>query len=210
MTWPLRVVFFGVPTAGKSTISWMVAERLGIRQIALGQLLRTRPDAPPAHDGALLPDDDVIPLVAGELALATRGFILDGFPRTAGQLAWLESHAGGPCRYLFLDLDRDSVRERFLARANCPACRMADYQAGNGEPRVCSRCGGPLRPRNDANEEACRRKLEEFDRQERPLVQRLEAAGALERIAVTGDAEADTRLVLARLQGSGGSTDATH
>jgi adenylate kinase len=192
----LRVALFGPPTAGKSTISWTAAERLGLRQIALGQLLRTAGGALRAEldRGALLSDDAVMAIVAGAIADASEGFILDGFPRTPVQLAWLEAApAAAGCRFLFLHLDRERIRERFLARASCLRCRRADYGGG----AHCTRCGGELVDRGDATEEALRRKLEDYDAHEWPLVQRLAEEGRIERLEMSGDADADAERLIA-------------
>jgi adenylate kinase len=185
----VRVALFGPPTAGKSTISWTVAERLGLRQIAVGQLLRAGGAVrPELARGALLADDVVIALVSDAFGGLNGGFVLDGFPRTFPQLAWLEaSDAGAGCRFVFLDLDLDRIRERFLVRASCLRCRRADYGGG----AHCTRCGGALADRGDATDEALQRKLADYDAHEWPLVRHLAAEGRIERLDVSGDADAD-------------------
>ena len=181
----IRAALLGPPTAGKSTLSYAVASALGLIQISIGELLR-RQSATRLTPGALERDEEVIALARRALEGGGDGFLLDGFPRTFGQLAFLERYpAAADCRFVLLDLPRDNVRDRFLRRANCARCRRADY--GGPGRRGCAACGGPLTPRPDATEQALARKIEEFEKHELPIIEWLDAAGRLERLAVRGD-----------------------
>jgi adenylate kinase len=190
-----RAAFFGLPTAGKSTLSHLVAARLGVRQINVGEILRGL-DEHAVDPGSLVPDELVTPMVARELAQdAQGGFVLDGFPRTLSQLCWFEASAfSAGCRYVLLDISLGSVRRRFLGRANCLSCRRAEYSAGAGVR--CSRCGGTLVRRADNNRASLRRKLAEFRENEAPMLRSLHARGRLDRLSVCGDAEQDLEPLL--------------
>ena len=96
------IVLLGSPGAGKGTQAKRIAAHYGIPQISTGDLLRenvqngTRLGAQ-AKDtmarGELVPDDLVYDMVEERLREADceRGFILDGFPRTAAQAGWLDA-----------------------------------------------------------------------------------------------------------------------
>jgi adenylate kinase len=96
------VVLLGPPGAGKGTQSKRIMERYGIPQISTGDLLREHvvqgtelglaAKAVMAR-GELVSDDLVCNMVRERLLLpdCKRGYILDGFPRTAAQAGWLDA-----------------------------------------------------------------------------------------------------------------------
>ena len=65
-------------------------------------------------------------MVAGRLSAADceRGYILDGFPRTLAQAAWLDDHLaeGNACPVVAISLtaDRDDLLKRITGRRICP------------------------------------------------------------------------------------------
>src|SRR5713226_3886330 len=96
------IVLLGPPGAGKGTQAKRIAEHYGIPQVSTGDILRgnvqrgnelgVQAKAIMAR-GELVPDDLVCDMVAGRLGEpdCERGFILDGFPRTAKQAGWLDA-----------------------------------------------------------------------------------------------------------------------
>ena len=91
----MRLVLLGPPGAGKGTQARMLEKRLGVPQVASGDLLRAavRKRTPLGVEakrymdkGALVPDELVLKLIDERLQQpdAATGFILDGFPRTRG------------------------------------------------------------------------------------------------------------------------------
>jgi adenylate kinase family enzyme len=198
----IRLVLIGLPTSGKSTLSNEIAVAMGVPQVNVGQCLRDEA----THDAALgkildlgIPVDDRIAADAVRVRLAASdGYVLDGFPRSISQLAIFDTwRVAQNCIFVLLDLESKSVRERFLARRNCSACRRADY--GSGVPRKCGVCGQPLEPRNDATEQALAGKLDAFRNHEEPLVRQLERQARLVRIMVTGDAGNDFHVLMKML-----------
>ena len=96
------VILLGPPGAGKGTQAKQVVARYGIPQISTGDLLRdhvaqgTRlgleAKAIMAR-GELVPDELVYGMAAQRMREpdCRRGFVLDGFPRTAAQAGWLDA-----------------------------------------------------------------------------------------------------------------------
>ena len=90
------VILLGPPGAGKGTQAKRIVERYGIPQISTGDILRDhvsretdlgREAKAIMQRGELVPDGLVCEMVAVRLGLpdCERGFVLDGFPRTASQ-----------------------------------------------------------------------------------------------------------------------------
>jgi adenylate kinase len=97
----VRIVFLGPPGSGKGTQAKALAESLGVPMISTGEILRgaVRAATPlglkaraTMESGGLVPDDLIVALVRERLDQpdARRGFILDGFPRTAQQAKELD------------------------------------------------------------------------------------------------------------------------
>ena len=96
------VVLLGPPGAGKGTQSKRIMERYKVPQVSTGDLLRDNvaqgnelghiAKAIMAR-GQLVPDDLVCEMVRLRLIEpdCKRGYILDGFPRTAAQAGWLDA-----------------------------------------------------------------------------------------------------------------------
>ena len=108
----MRLILLGPPGAGKGTQSARIVQRFGIPQLATGDMLRAAvaagtPIGQRARDvmarGELVSDEIVVGIVADRILEpdATRGFILDGFPRTVPQAEALDEML----RACGLDLD---------------------------------------------------------------------------------------------------------
>ena len=123
-----RIVFLGPPNSGKGTQAAILAKSLGIPAISTGEMLRAAVAA--GSDlgkqvegilaaGDLVNDDLMADVVRDRLAQgdAGEGFLLDGYPRTAGQAATLEDILAG----IEADLDSvvliDAPEEVLVARA---------------------------------------------------------------------------------------------
>ncbi|MDX6212130.1 MAG: adenylate kinase [Frankiales bacterium] len=129
----MRVVLIGPPGSGKGTQAVRLAKHYGAVHIAAGDLLRAELAAGTElglrvqqylSSGDLVPDDLVVALLWGRIVEAARdgGYVLDGFPRTAGQAeaayrmaleAGVTAHAA-----VYLDGDSDALVARMLARAH--------------------------------------------------------------------------------------------
>jgi adenylate kinase len=102
MVWSsLDLVFLGPPGSGKGTQARLLAERYSIPHISTGDLLRNEIEATtpigrdieqPFADGAPVPDRVVSSLVLARLDRtdSSRGFLLDGYPRSLDQAALLD------------------------------------------------------------------------------------------------------------------------
>ncbi len=127
-----RLLLLGPPGAGKGTQAQLLVERLGIPQISTGDMLRAAVAAGSEvgkrakafmDAGKLVPDEVVIGVAEQRLAEADakKGFILDGFPRTAAQADALDKmlpRLGFTLeRCISLGVDEEELVKRLLKRA---------------------------------------------------------------------------------------------
>ncbi len=127
----LRVVFLGPPGAGKGTQARTLAHDTGAAHVATGDMLRDAIAAATAlgrqakayYDrGELVPDDLVTGMLRERLQQGdtTKGFILDGFPRTLAQAEALErllKDLGQDLdRVIFYDVPEAELLRRLAAR----------------------------------------------------------------------------------------------
>ena len=181
----MKIIFIGPPGSGKGTQAKRLAGRFEIPHISTGDMLREAVAAgtPVGQQaasimaaGQLVPDDLMIEMIDDRLSRpdATKGFILDGFPRTLVQAEKLENIVGngkGDLRVLQLLVPDDAIVRRITLRRTCAQCG-AIYHLENQPPAtgsVCDRCGAEVIARPDDTEEAVRKRLESFHRQTMPV-----------------------------------------
>ena len=199
----MRLVLLGPPGAGKGTQGVLLAERYGIPQISTGDILREHVqegsrlgiEARTYMDrGEYVPDDLVVRMVEERLGEsdASKGFILDGFPRTVRQAQALEvalAELGTPLTAVvkFTISDPTAIR-RITGRYTCPVCKRTYHQEWKppANDLVCDVDGTPLEKRNDEDELTVKRRLAIYREQTEPLERYYEERGLLREV----DAEA--------------------
>jgi adenylate kinase len=125
-------ILFGPPGGGKGTQAQYITERFGLPHVSTGEMLRDEAArgtdlgnevAPIMAEGRLVPDDLIVRVIESRLARAdaTRGVLLDGFPRTVPQAQALDAMLRRRGRQvdlvLCLDVPEPVLVERLLGRA---------------------------------------------------------------------------------------------
>ena len=182
----MRFVFLGLPGAGKGTQARVLCERLDIPQISTGDILREHVQSGTPlgieartymDHGAYVPDVLVVRMVQERLQEpdASKGFVLDGFPRTVPQAEALESalsEAATPLTAVvkFTISDRTAIR-RITGRYTCPVCKRTYHSEWKPPAKdlACDVDGAPLEKRSDEDELTVKRRLATYRQQTEPL-----------------------------------------
>jgi adenylate kinase len=144
--------------------------------------------------GELVSDDLVCNMVRGRLAQPDcgRGYVLDGFPRTAAQAGWLDallddrlfdnSRATRAWPIVVsLEVDYNQLLLRITGRRSCPTDGRI-YNAHFQPPRVDELCdidGTKLVTRNDDRLEVIQPRLAAYQEQTRPVADYYRRTGRL-------------------------------
>ena len=200
------VVLIGAVGAGKGTQAEMLAGELKLVHLASGNLFRAalREGTPLGQQareymerGDLVPDDITITMFMDELAKpeATRGAILDGFPRTATQAEALDATLAAQGERIgdavFIDVPADELVERVSGRWVCPECGTPYHLRSDPPARtgICDKDGTQLHQRDDDRPEVVRARLEKQVPPMLEVVEHYRRAGVLDR--VDGDRSID-------------------
>jgi adenylate kinase len=189
-----RLVLLGRQGAGKGTQCVRLSRHYVVPHISTGDMLRAavregtelgRMAAEIMDAGGLVGDDIMVGIVDERLNrddARTRGFILDGFPRTVEQASRLDEITSARPLDLVIDLSvpRELVLERISARRVCRDCGT-NYTASGAErrPWICEVCGGDVVQRDDDTPDAVNRRLDLYESQTSPLIDFYGSAGRL-------------------------------
>lgn len=179
----MNVILLGPPGAGKGTQAQRLAQSYGVPKISTGDILREaaaqngdlgRQVRERIDRGNLVSDEVVIEIVKERLARqdASKGFILDGFPRTVTQAEALETMTEGRGALIVLHIvvPVDVLVGRLNSRRICSVCG-ANADPSTPDATRCGVCGGVLVQRADDDETVVRNRLEVYDARTRPLVE---------------------------------------
>ncbi|MBN1502602.1 adenylate kinase [Candidatus Woesearchaeota archaeon] len=179
----MQLILLGPPGSGKGTQAQLLSGKLDIPQISTGDIFRENIRIKTelgklAQDymdkGQLVPDNVTNEMVAERVKQqdCIKGFILDGYPRTVNQAEFLEAIAKIDI-VINLILEEEEIVERISGRRTCMNCE-ASYHVNFNPPKkkgVCDNCGGELFQRPDDKPEAVKKRLEEYQKKTKPLIE---------------------------------------
>lgn len=198
----MDVVFIGPPGAGKGTQAQRLCAKLGVPQIATGDMLRAARKAGTELGrkadefmklGALVPDEVVIGLVDERLQEpdAATGFVLDGFPRTVPQAENLDKllakRGRAIAHVVLLEVPDALIVQRITGRRVGETTGRIYHLEYDPPPSPDRGEGGErLLIRDDDREEVVRPRLANYAAQTAPLVAWYGNKGLLRRVDGVG------------------------
>ncbi|KPF44683.1 adenylate kinase [Rhizobium sp. G187] len=182
----MRIIFLGPPGAGKGTQAKRLTDKYGIPQLSTGDMLRAAVTAgtdigkraKEVMDAGGLVSDDIVNQIVSERiqeADCSKGFILDGYPRTVPQARALAENMKASNLVLDAVIELKVDEEALIRRIEN---RVAETIAAGGTVR------------SDDNPESFRKRLTEYREKTAPLSEYYAGEGQL--VVLDGMAEMDT------------------
>jgi adenylate kinase len=194
----VRLVVLGRQGAGKGTQCVRLSHRYAVPHISTGDMLRAavRAQTPLGVEaaslmttGELLPDELIIRMVSERLSerdARSRGFVLDGFPRTVVQAEMLQDILNETHKLhcvVNLEVPTDEVLQRLVSRRTCVDCgHIYSTSSPPIQGWTCDTCGGEVIQRPDDTAEAIMTRLQAYERETLPLIDFYSTRGLLETI----------------------------
>ena len=194
----------GLPGAGKGTQAELITEKYPIPHISTGDMFRkAMKDETPLgakaksfmDKGELVPDEVTIGIVRDRLneSDASKGFLLDGFPRTVEQAEVLneimKDMSSKIDAVIYINVAQEELLTRLTGRRICKTCGKAYHLVFN-PPKVegvCDNDGTKLYQREDDNPETVQNRLDVNIKQTKPLLDFYDAQGVLKEVNGEGD-----------------------
>ena len=191
----MNIILFGPPGAGKGTQAKKLVDFYGIPQISTGDILRANVRAETElglaakafmDRGDLVPDEVLIGIIKNRLNEpdCTKGFILDGYPRTltqANALGVILEEIEKPIDIILnFEVPDEELVKRTSGRLMCK-CGASYHKTFNPPKKagICDICGAEVYQRADDTEDAVKNRLEVYKKQTQPLIDYYKETGIL-------------------------------
>lgn len=202
----MKIIMLGAPGAGKGTQAKKIAAKYGIPHISTGDIFRAnikngtelgKKAKTYMDQGLLVPDELVVDLVVDRVSQddCTKGYVLDGFPRTIPQAEALDKalEAKGQKMDYAIDVDvpDENIVRRMGGRRACVGCGATYHleYAPTRQEGICDVCGGELILRDDDKPETVLKRLGVYHEQTQPLIEYYTNQGILKTVDGTVDME---------------------
>ena len=200
----MKIIMLGAPGAGKGTQAKKIAAKYEIPHISTGDIFRAnikngtelgKKAKTYMAQGLLVPDELVVDLVVDRVNQddCTKGYVLDGFPRTIPQAEALDAaleKMGQKIDYAIdVDVPDENIINRMSGRRACVDCGATYHivYAPTKKENICDNCGGGLILRDDDKPETVKKRLDVYHEQTQPLIDYYTKAGALRTVDGTID-----------------------
>ncbi len=195
----LHIILLGRSGSGKGTQADLLIKRFDLHRITTGELLRDLAKGKAEtssrvrdtiEGGSLVPHWLVSYLWIREIierVPARSGILFDGSPRRIDEaellldvLAW---HNRRNCKVILVEISEKEAYLRLAKRRICVACgKLIPYLDPWKYIKACDACGGELTTRSDDTPRSIRKRLQWYNKEERPLVGLFEKKKKLARI----------------------------
>lgn len=194
------MILFGAPGVGKGTFGALLQKDWGYAKLTPGDIIRNLLKSPEAQSdpkykairerierGELVDDETVMDLILQEYnKSAPKGVIFDGIPRNVKQVELLAQHFElQNFRLINIELREDILIEKLMGRRVCANCGKnynlcsIDSDGYVMKPLLprkegrCDECGGQLVSRADDTETVIRNRIDLYNKETKPVIDRL-------------------------------------
>ena len=210
----MKLILLGPPGVGKGTQANLLEKKIQVPKISTGDILRGEIQGQTElgkkaerfiHDGKLVPDDVVIDIIKNRLQKSDcrSGFILDGFPRTLPQAQALKKITSIDY-VIYLKVEEEELIRRLEGRRTCFRCAKM-YHVLFTPPKkesICDDCGGDLIQRKDDHRDTISKRLQEYDRLTKPLLEYYKKQKNLKEVNGLASVEDVFKCLLAKVETS--------
>ena len=200
----MKIIMLGAPGAGKGTQAIRISSEYGIPHISTGDIFRAnikngtelgKKAKAYMDQGLLVPDELTVDLVMDRLTRpdCSKGYILDGFPRTIPQAQALDKALAGRGEALDYAIDVDvpdeDIVDRMSGRRSCTGCGATYHIKYNPSKKgeLCEVCGEKLVLREDDHPETVQKRLDVYHEQTQPLIDYYANQGIMKKVDGTQD-----------------------
>ena len=200
----MKIIMLGAPGAGKGTQAKKIAAKYGIPHISTGDIFRAnikngtelgKKAKTYMDQGLLVPDELVVDLVVDRVNQddCTKGYVLDGFPRTIPQAEALTEALEKMGQKVDFAIDvnvpDENIVKRMGGRRACVTCGATYHMvyAPTKKEGICDTCGGELILRDDDKPETVQKRLNVYHDQTQPLIDYYTSQGILRTVDGTVD-----------------------
>lgn len=195
----MKIIMLGAPGAGKGTQAEMISEKYGLPHISTGDIFRANikngtelgMEAKKYMDqGQLVPDELTVKILLDRVAKddCSKGYVLDGFPRTIPQAEVLDkalTELNDKVDFAInVDVPDENIINRMSGRRACVTCGATYHlvYAPTKVEGVCDKCGATLILRDDDKPETVKNRLDVYHKQTQPLIDFYSAKGVLKEV----------------------------
>ena len=193
----MKFLMFGAPMAGKGTLANLLSEQYHLPTISMGDILRNSIASGAdvgmlaksyMDRGEMVPNDVICKMIKERLSMqdVANGFIMDGFPRTPGQLeAFVNEKITDIDVVVNLEVPYEELLARVLGRRTCKKCGYIYNTNWKLGYEVCPKCGGEWSIRSDDNEDTYQTRYSVYQNETLPILDYFEKEGKV--VTVYGD-----------------------
>lgn len=193
----MKFLMFGAPMAGKGTLANMLAEQYHLPTISMGDILRNSIASGAdvgmlaksyMDKGEMVPNDVICKMIKERLSRqdVANGFIMDGFPRTPGQLeTFVKEKITDIDVVVNLEVPYEELVSRVVGRRTCKRCGYIYNTSWNLGYEVCPKCGGEWSIRSDDNEDTYKTRYTVYQNETLPILDYFDKLGKV--VTVRGD-----------------------